>query len=163
MTAYAKIEVCKCIYLNYASVEDFRSARDIQRSNPNWNGAPRFDCALISAGATKFSPVRLQLIFRCKLSDKTTLGLVAATQFSRSAWTGINTRWTGCRIFDEQNALVIMRPDDLVRGALVCPAFGSPVRYRAHFLIDCVDGDMFLCLNGLAILLKKYNVDRGEL
>ncbi|KZV83573.1 hypothetical protein EXIGLDRAFT_625447, partial [Exidia glandulosa HHB12029] len=147
------IMVHKCAYITYSSVEDFREARDILRCNGNWNGSPRYDCALLDE-SEKLSPARLQLIFKVRFNADTTCELAAVTRFKPSKWKP-RTVWRGCRVFDEQRTVTIIRVTSLLRGALMCPAFGSPASRSAHYLIDCIDGDMFLRANDLAVPFNK--------
>ncbi|KZV85591.1 hypothetical protein EXIGLDRAFT_653947 [Exidia glandulosa HHB12029] len=149
--------VYKCAYIQYSSVEDFRAARDILRCNPTWNGAPRYDCALLDEPGN-LNPARLQLLFHVKFNNGRTAELAAVTRFKPSKWKP-RTLWRGCRVFDEQRSLVILQATDIVRGSLMCPAFGAPVSRQAHYLIDCIDGDMFLRANDLAVPFNQKHFE----
>lgn len=144
-----QIDICKCAYITYSSVEDFREARDILRSNADWYGKPRYDCALLD-GTERLNFARLQLLFRCKFDNGKVIDLAAVTRFSPSQWKP-RTVWRGCRVLDEKNSLEIINATDIIRGALLCPAFGAPASKNAHYLVDCIDGDMFLRANDLAV------------
>ncbi|KAH7070318.1 hypothetical protein BKA62DRAFT_778898 [Auriculariales sp. MPI-PUGE-AT-0066] len=55
-----------------------------------------------------------------------------------------NTVWHGCRVFDEREELMFFLPDQLIRRAVMCPAFGAPNKLT-HYLHDTAgDGELYL-------------------
>ncbi|KZV79960.1 hypothetical protein EXIGLDRAFT_817958, partial [Exidia glandulosa HHB12029] len=155
ITDSLQLDLCRCIYMTYSSVEDFRAARDILRCNERWYGNPRFDSALIS-GDNRLNFARVHLAFKCKLIDNSIYEFVAVTHFKPSSWKP-RTVWSGCHVYDEKATLDIIPLDNLIRGALMCPSSGAPVLKKAHYLVDCIDSDMFLRVHDLAAPLRRYN------
>jgi hypothetical protein len=54
-----------------------------------------------------------------------------------------NTVWNGCKVLEEDKSSSFLLMDEVVRGALLAPAFGSENRLLYYF-IDTVDSDMYL-------------------
>ncbi|EJD47187.1 hypothetical protein AURDEDRAFT_62451, partial [Auricularia subglabra TFB-10046 SS5] len=143
-----KIKVHKCLYVDYASQEDFRPARDVLRCTETWQkNQPRHDCALLDGDTV--APARLQILARCKLmASNQIVDIAAITRFRRSSWTP-RTSFRGCRIFEETAALSFVKLDQFVRGAYLSPAAGGPA--QTFYLHDSIGGaDMFLRLNDLS-------------
>jgi hypothetical protein len=81
------------------------------------------------------------------------LELAAVTRFSLCRTWKPKTKFRGCRVYEESNRLELLTLDKVVRGALMCPAFGAP-RNSIHYLWDLAsDSDMFLRLNNLSVPL----------
>jgi len=54
-----------------------------------------------------------------------------------------NTIWDGCKLLEEDKFLSFLLMDEVVRGALLAPAFGSEEKWL-HYFMDTIDGDMYL-------------------
>ncbi|KAJ7161962.1 hypothetical protein C8R43DRAFT_1123671 [Mycena crocata] len=121
-----KIKACKVIYLDYQSKVDWRNARDILRCNPKFHDAPRFDSVIYETDDDPLAIGQLQFVFRAYLPSGTELDL--AMQLST------------------QSSFFITL-EHIVRGALLCPIFGA--RQDMHYLLDCIDEDMYLRVNNI--------------
>ncbi|KAH7105253.1 hypothetical protein BKA62DRAFT_692225 [Auriculariales sp. MPI-PUGE-AT-0066] len=148
-----QVKTYRAVYVNFESVEDLLSGQDILRCNKNWNGRPRFDCALLDDRKglkTTYRPIRLCALLECKLRGGAIVQVVAATRFVPSAWRP-NTVWHGCRVFDEREELMFFLPDQLIRRAVMCPAFGAPNKLT-HYLHDTAgDGELYLRMHNIGI------------
>ncbi|KAH7106628.1 hypothetical protein BKA62DRAFT_687699 [Auriculariales sp. MPI-PUGE-AT-0066] len=148
-----QVKTYRAVYVNFESVEDLLSGQDILRCNKNWNGRPRFDCALLDDRKglkTTYKPIRLRALLECKLRGGAIVQVVAATRFVPSAWRP-NTVWHGCRVFDEREELMFFLPDQLIRRAVMCPAFGAPNKLT-HYLHDTAgDGELYLRMHNIGI------------
>ncbi|KAJ7193042.1 hypothetical protein GGX14DRAFT_339141, partial [Mycena pura] len=83
-------------------------------------------------------------LIRCRLPSGRIVDVAMIRMMKRSNWRPRN-RWDGCFVFDEQHETSFLLIDWIVRGALLCPVRPAPASYpRLHFLVDVVDGDMFL-------------------
>ncbi|EJD36747.1 hypothetical protein AURDEDRAFT_139983 [Auricularia subglabra TFB-10046 SS5] len=120
-----KIQMHGCLYVHYASVEDFREARDILRCTSKWFGQPRFDCALFDDDMDSVNvhkAARLRALLKCKImSTGEVYDVVAVTHFMPHSWKP-RTVYRGCRVIKEAATLDFVAPEQLIRGAIVCPA-----------------------------------------
>ncbi|KAF7325233.1 hypothetical protein MKEN_00567800 [Mycena kentingensis (nom. inval.)] len=147
-----KIEIFRCIYITYQSQDDWRQGEDILRCHSNWyNRGPRYDCVLFDAADERLACARLRCLVRCQLSSGRIVDVAMVQFMPKSAWRP-KTRWDGCLVFDERRDVEFLLVDHIVRGALLAPVRPTPVgRPHVHFLVDVVDGDMYLrCLNSTA-------------
>ncbi|EJD44286.1 hypothetical protein AURDEDRAFT_65386, partial [Auricularia subglabra TFB-10046 SS5] len=136
----------KCLHIYYQSQEDLRLGHDILHCSSSFHGQARHDCILYDVdGVLGFG--RLRYLLQCRLSTGQRTDIVAVTLFHDSRWRP-QTMWDDCEVFDEQSKLSFIPLSDVFRGAMMCPAYGSN-RPQTYYLIDDVDGDMFLRLNGL--------------
>jgi hypothetical protein len=90
---------------------------------------------------------QLQLIFRCHLPNNAKLDLAMIRPFRKTSWQPKTA--TDCPIREQvstQSSLFIAL-EHVVRGALLCPIFG--VRRDMHYVIDCIDEDMYLRVNNI--------------
>ncbi|KAJ7263308.1 hypothetical protein C8J57DRAFT_1070690 [Mycena rebaudengoi] len=143
----AQIQTCKVIYLDYQSMVDWRSARDILRCNPKFHGAPRFDSVIYETDDDPLAMGQLQLVFRCHLPNSTELDLAMIHPFRKTSWQPKTP--TDCPIREQSSAQssIFIALEHIVRGALLCPIFGA--KQGIHFVIDCIDEDMYLRLNNI--------------
>ncbi|KAK6988291.1 hypothetical protein R3P38DRAFT_2473944, partial [Favolaschia claudopus] len=74
-----------------------------------------------------------------------TLDLAMIRPFRKSSWQP-RTR-TDCPIRERQSGVMFIAMEHVVRGVVLCPIFEKP-RYMSN-VIDCVDEDMFLRINGI--------------
>lgn len=86
---------------------------------------------------------RLKALLRCKLPSGRLLDVALVHKFNPHARWKPNTVWNGCKVFEEENSLSFLLMDEVVRGALLAPAFGSGNR-RLYYFIDTVDSDIYL-------------------
>jgi len=146
-----QIDRYQCVYLWYQSQDDWKENRDILRCNPSFYGVPRYDCCLINMDSPHPSAGRIRSLFRCRLPSGRAFDVALVTMLKPSRWKP-RTYWDGCRVYEEaidsSTSLVLMKY--IVRGALVSPAFDSG-KPRHGYLIDTIDGDMYLRLNSIGI------------
>ncbi|KAF7314762.1 hypothetical protein MKEN_00950200 [Mycena kentingensis (nom. inval.)] len=132
----------RCLYVNYQSREDWRSARDIIRCNPLFHGRERFDSLLINMTDPGLHFARVAALLRCKLPSGREVDVALARMFESSRWKP-NTVWAGCQIRDESKEYVFLSMEYVIRGALMAPV--SLERDEpTHYLVDTVDADIFL-------------------
>ncbi|KAJ6540477.1 hypothetical protein B0H19DRAFT_1175732 [Mycena capillaripes] len=139
------MEICKVIYLDYQSRVNWRSACDIVRSNPKFHGAPRFDSVIYKTDGDAVGFGQLRLVFHCHLPGSLKLDLAMICPFNTTNWQP-KTR-TDCPIRQQVAAqsCIFVALEHIERGALLCPIFG--VHADMHYILDCIDEDMYLCVN----------------
>jgi len=128
-------------------MEDWTEARDILRCNPNFHHRKRYDCVIINDDTPGTSVARLCSLLRCRLPSGKVVDIALVRAFTRNGWKPY-TMWKNCQISAETRNSSFVLLDYIVRGALMCPVFDSDARF--HYLIDTVDGDMFLRVNNLS-------------
>ncbi|KIK25721.1 hypothetical protein PISMIDRAFT_9458 [Pisolithus microcarpus 441] len=130
--------------VKYVSVVDWEVAMDHLRCSPNFHGRTRYDCALIQLSETKIAFVQLIFFFTCKipaLNETFQLALVQPL-----------TAGIGVRRLDQDFNLIRVKAisraasmfiptKSIIRGALLYP---DPSRHGEFFVVEHVDGDMFL-------------------
>jgi hypothetical protein len=67
--------------------------------------------------------------------------------FTQTKWKS-NTKWDNCQVRVEAKDSSFVLMDYIVRGALMCPVFETDA--SLHYVMDTVDGDMFLRVNSLS-------------
>ncbi|KAK7020915.1 hypothetical protein R3P38DRAFT_3397467 [Favolaschia claudopus] len=144
-TIMASIEVFQCVYIAYQSKDDWTNAEDILRCNSNWyNSGPRYDCVLFNSDQPGVACARLRSLIRCQLPSGRVVDLAVVQNMKPSKWRP-KTSWDGCVVFEEEVDLTFLLMDFVIRGALLAHAQGpSNSRRNFHYLVDVVDGDMFL-------------------
>ncbi|KAJ7107587.1 hypothetical protein C8R44DRAFT_941295, partial [Mycena epipterygia] len=142
-----QIEQCKVIYMEYQSKVDWRGARDILRCNPHFHGAPRFDSVIYEDGNDSLAMGQFHFVFRCHLPGGAAIDLAMVQPYGRTAWQP-NTR-TDCpvRLKLPLKSCHFVALEHIVRGALLAPIFGG--KDSMHYIIDCVDEDMYLRVNNI--------------
>jgi hypothetical protein len=143
----AQIQACKVVYLDYQSKVDWRNARDILRCNLKFHNAPRFDSVIHETDDDPLAMGQLQFVFRAHLPSGAKLDLAMIRQFSKTSWQP-RTR-TDCPIREKLSAQssMFITLEHVVRGALLSPISGA--RQDMHYVIDCVDEDMYLRVNNI--------------
>ncbi|KAF7332466.1 hypothetical protein MKEN_00128700 [Mycena kentingensis (nom. inval.)] len=132
----------RCLYVNYQSREDWRSARDIIRCNPLFHGRERFDSLLVNMTDPGLHFARVAALLRCKLPSGREVDVAIARMFESSRWKP-KTMWAGCQIRDESKEYVFLSMEYVIRGALMAPV--SLERDEpTHYLVDTVYADIFL-------------------
>ncbi|KAJ7206056.1 hypothetical protein GGX14DRAFT_367655, partial [Mycena pura] len=150
--SYKQIEVFRCLYIAYQSKDDWREGEDILRCHSNWyNRGPRYDCLIFDAADDPLACARLRSLVRCQLSSGRIVDLAMVQLMKQSKWRPRNT-WDGCLVFDEHRDVDFLLVEHVIRGALLAPVRPTPTAHpHLHYLVDVVDGDMFLrCLNSVA-------------
>jgi hypothetical protein len=128
-------------------MEDWTEARDILRCNPNFHQCERYDCIIINDDTPGTSVARLRSLLRCRLPSGKVVDIALVHAFTRNGWKPY-TMWRNCQILAEARNSSFLLLDYVVRGALLCPVFDSDA--RLHYVVDTVDGDMFLHVNNLS-------------
>ncbi|KAH9970785.1 hypothetical protein BGW80DRAFT_1438007 [Lactifluus volemus] len=126
------VQPFKCLKVTYQSMEDWTEGHDTLRCNPDFHHHARYDCVIINDDNPRTTVARLLI------------DMALIHTFKKSNWKP-NTMWDNCqiRVESQESSFVLM--DYVVRGALLCPAFDSDP--NLHYIVDTVDGDMFLRLN----------------
>ncbi|KAK6972070.1 hypothetical protein R3P38DRAFT_3336150 [Favolaschia claudopus] len=140
-----EIMPCKALYVNFQSSVNWKSERDILRCNPSFHNEPRYDSVIFNAEDDPLAMAELALVFRCFLPDGVKLDLAMVRPFRRSSWHP-KTR-TDCPIRERKSGVMFIALEHVVRGVLLCPIFGAS--REAFYVIDTIDGDMFLRINGI--------------
>ncbi|KAK7026997.1 hypothetical protein R3P38DRAFT_2527180, partial [Favolaschia claudopus] len=137
--------VFQCVYIAYQSKDDWTNAEDILRCNSNWyNSGPRYDCVLFNSDQPGIACARIRSLIRCQLPSGRVVDLAVVQNMKPSKWRP-KTSWDGCVVFEEEVDLTFLLMDFVIRGALLAHAQGpSNSRRNFHYLVDVVDGDMFL-------------------
>ena len=142
------MQVHKCVYLRYRSVQDWRELRDILRCNPSWYGQPRHDCALINIADTSddLTVVRLRGVYRCQLNARGQEEDIAWVKYFKKSSYRPNTVWRGCRTMDEEPQHEFVLVKWLLRGAHMIPVFNRPLSdpKNTFYFNDIVDTDMYI-------------------
>jgi hypothetical protein len=88
---------------------------------------------------------RLKALLRCKFLSGRLLDIALVHKFtsiSHAKWKP-NTLWDGCKVLEEDKISSFLVMDEVVRGALLVPAFGAGNK-SLYYFIDTVDSDMYL-------------------
>jgi hypothetical protein len=117
------------------------------RCNPNFHQRERYDSVIINDDTPGTSVARLRSLLRCRLPSGKVVDIALVHPFTRNSWKPY-TMWKNCQILAEARDSSFVLLDYVVRGALLCPVFDSDA--RLHYLIDTVDGDMFLRVNNVS-------------
>lgn len=115
------------------------------RCNPNFHGHQRYDCVIINEDSLGTAVARLHSLLRCQLPSGKVVDVALVHAFTQNKWKP-HTLWNNCQIYAEAKESSFILMDYLIRGALLCPVFESDL--RLHYLVDTIDGDMFLRING---------------
>jgi hypothetical protein len=150
------VRIYHTVHVAYSSLDDLRMETDILRCNPNWYGkGARHDCALVSREGEPLRVVRIEGLLRCMHAlTRRTFDVVLVRHHVNHAWRP-KTKFRSCRVVKAVGEVACIVPTDLVRGALLCPAFGGPD--LVYYIMDTIDSDMYLRLNGLSIPLNLHD------
>jgi hypothetical protein len=116
---------------------------DILRCNHQFHGQERYDCLLSESGCSELQFSRLKALLRCKFSSGRLLDVALVHKLTSHAKWKPNTLWDGCKVLEEDKNSTFLIMDEVVRGALLVPAFGSGNKFLFYF-IDTIDSDMYL-------------------
>ncbi|KAJ7204969.1 hypothetical protein GGX14DRAFT_645516 [Mycena pura] len=154
-----EIELFRCLYVFYQSKDDWTEGEDILRCNANWyRRGPRYDCLLFDSADNQLASARLQSLIRCKLPSGRIVDVAMVRLMRKSAWRPRNP-WDGMFVLEEAKESTFILVDHIICGALLAPVRPPPSKPRLHFLVDVVDGDMFLrCLNATQHTLDWHDV-----
>ncbi|KAJ8701072.1 hypothetical protein PTI98_004035 [Pleurotus ostreatus] len=142
-----KIHPGKYLTVNYESTVDWREDTDLLRCNPKFQGAPRYDHVIIKTArpTTLGTDIVAQLLMIFTITvNQATYDIALVHSLDRPS--GIRQQ----KDIDLQLLRLRARPrksaefiflSSILRGVLVVPDFGLQ---GDHFLVDTVDGDMFL-------------------
>jgi len=140
-----QIQEFKCLTLRYQSLDDWRMGTDIMRCNSDFHGRNRHDCIIVDGSNRSTDFARLAALLRCWLPSGTILDLVLIQRTSPSRWRP-STMWDGCRVVEQQQRTSLILAESAIRGALLCPISNDDDE-KAFYVVDTVDGDMYLRLN----------------
>lgn len=138
-----QIRLHKCVSVKYQSLEDWTESRDILRCNLQFHGKERYDCILSESEISALQFSRLKALLRCKFPSGRLLDIAVVHKFTSYAKWKPNTIWAGCKVLEEEELSSFLLMDEVVRGALLAPAFGSGKK-QLHYFMDTIDGDMYL-------------------
>ncbi|KAJ7215380.1 hypothetical protein GGX14DRAFT_608176 [Mycena pura] len=145
LASVSQVEPCKVLYVDFQSKVDWNNGRDILRCNPMFHGRQRYDSVIYEAQDDNLAMGQLQLVFRCHLPRNISLDLAMIRPYRKSSWAA-RTR-TDCPMREWSPGSIFIALEHVTRGALLCPIFGAP--REVFYVIDCVDGDMFLRVNNI--------------
>ncbi|KAJ7694394.1 hypothetical protein B0H17DRAFT_1132027 [Mycena rosella] len=109
--------------------------------------APRFDSVTYDTDDDPLAMGQLQFVFRAHLPSGAKLDLAMIRPFRKTSWHP--KTHTDCPVREQvpaQSSLFITL-EHVVRGVLPCPIFGA--RQDMHYVIDCIDEDMYLRLHNI--------------
>ncbi|KAJ7069375.1 hypothetical protein C8F01DRAFT_976700, partial [Mycena amicta] len=113
--------------------------------NGSFHGRPRFDSIIFEAADDAQAMGELQFLFRCFIPNKPTLDLAMIRTYKRTTWKP-KTR-TDCPVRVQDAEPMFIALEHVTRGLLTCPIFGAS--RQVFYVIDCIDEDMYLRLNGI--------------
>ena len=116
------------------------------RCNPNFHYRKRYDCVIINDDQPGTTVMRLRSLLRCRLLSGKVVDMALVHTFTQAKWRPY-TMWDNCQIYEEARESSFVLMDYVVRGAFLCPVFNSDSATRLHYIVDTVDGDMFLRVN----------------
>ncbi|KAF8530333.1 hypothetical protein BU17DRAFT_35668, partial [Hysterangium stoloniferum] len=128
----------KCVYIHYASLEDWKGKQDIACCNPSFHGCPRYDCIIINTNPVSYA--RLLFLFSCILSSGKTVDMGVVQWLKEARWKP-KTTWKNCQVFEEKGKSIIFLKY-VVRAYHMIPTFDGPD--KTYYLNDMVDADIFL-------------------
>ena len=146
----SQIQSFKCVTIRYQSMEDWTEAHDILRCNPDFHQHMRYDCVIVNSNSPGTTVARLRSLLRCRLLSGRVIDIALVHAFTGpgTKWKP-NTTWDNAQICVEARESSFILMDYIVRGALLCPVF-SHSDAGLHYIMDTVDGDMFLRVNRLS-------------
>lgn len=150
-----KVNVFQLIYLQYCSLVNWTTQRNLLRCNPRWqnNGNSRYDTCLLNMdsgnpGYPSAGQLRSLLVVTLESGRSFQLALVNLFQPQLKPRVKPRTVWKGCRMYKRTDNYNLIGLDYIVRGSLMPSAFGlkDPKLYYLH---DTVDEDSILRLNNI--------------
>lgn len=139
-----QISEYRYLKVNYESCVDWKLATDYLRCNPQFFGAPRYDCAYVQLTPTKTAFVRLITFFTCQIHGFGELQLALVQPYIA----GVGRERELDRAMILMRVKAVPRGDStfiplvsIIRGALLFP---DPKKKDEFLVVDHVDGDMFL-------------------
>ncbi|KAJ6467935.1 hypothetical protein DFH09DRAFT_840843, partial [Mycena vulgaris] len=110
--------------------------------NLKFHGTPRFDSVIYDTDKDPLAMGQLQFMFRAHLPSGAKLDLAMIRPFRNTSWRPRTT--TDCPVRAQMSAQssIFITLEHVVRGVLLCPIFGA--RQDIHYVIDCIDEDMYL-------------------
>ncbi|KAJ7766860.1 hypothetical protein B0H16DRAFT_1661404 [Mycena metata] len=132
----------QCIRLRYQSCVNWTERTDILRCNPNFHSRERYDHVLANNESQDITVAHLVELLRCRLPDKSVHDLALIRMLKPSKWTP-KTKWSNCRVYDEEKSFNFILAKVLIRSAHMIPVFDAK-KVSLTYLNDLIDGDMFL-------------------
>ncbi|KAF9491747.1 hypothetical protein BDN71DRAFT_1484072 [Pleurotus eryngii] len=130
-----KIRPGQYLTINYESIVDWREDTNLLRCNPMFQGAPRYDHVVIKTG----SPTTLGTDIIARLLMMFTI-MVNDITYDIALQKDTDLQLLRLRARPRKSAEFLFL-SSIIRGALVIPDFSQQGDF---FLVDTVDGDMFL-------------------
>ncbi|KAI6142400.1 hypothetical protein BKA82DRAFT_153579, partial [Pisolithus tinctorius] len=132
--------------VNYESSVDWKVVTDHLLCNLSFYGQPWYDCALIQLMETETVFVHLISIFTCNVLGVGSISLAFVQLLTAKAGgthrIDINL-WLICIKAAPHNNPIFIPIQSILYGAVVAP---NPSHPSEFFVIDHIDGDMFLCM-----------------
>jgi hypothetical protein len=151
MAKVIKVQCFKCVTIQYQSMEDWTECHDILRCNPDFHQRKRYDCVIISNDSPGTTVARLRSLLQCRLPSGKVIDVALIHTFTTGSKWKPNTIWDNSQICLESRESSFVLMEYVVRGALLCPIFNhSESDPRLHYIIDTVDGDMYIRVNSLS-------------
>ncbi|KAJ7314391.1 hypothetical protein DFH08DRAFT_716790 [Mycena albidolilacea] len=122
--------------------------RDILRCSPEFHGRPRYDLVLFNADDDPLALAHLISLLRVETNHGIRFDLTFVYRFKNSKWKP-RTFWDGCHVMECSKKPQFLPLDCVARGALLARAYGTQ-HNDLFFVVDTVDGDMYLRLNNIA-------------
>src|SRR5712672_3756497 len=88
------------------------------------HGQERYDCLLSESESSTLQFSQLMALLQCRLPSGRLLDIAVVHKFMSHAKWKPNTIWDGCKLLEEDKFLSFLLMDEVVRGALLAPAFG---------------------------------------
>ncbi|KAJ6545702.1 hypothetical protein B0H19DRAFT_955652, partial [Mycena capillaripes] len=131
--------------VEFQSKVDWNRGRNILGCNPKFYGRVRYESVIYEAHDDDLAMGHLELVFRCHLPHKVTPDMALIHPYRKSSW----APWprTDCPIPEWSPGSLFITMEQITRGALLCPIFGTP--REVFYVMDCDDEDMFLCVNDI--------------
>ena len=127
-------------------MEDWTEAHDILCCNLNFYQHEWYNCVIINDDTPGTSVACLHSLLQCWLPSGKVVDIVLVHAFTRNSWK-LYTMWKNCQILAEARNSSFVLLDYVIWGALLCPIYDFDA--RLHYVIDTVNGDMFLHVNNL--------------
>ncbi|KAH9892021.1 hypothetical protein C8Q73DRAFT_650423, partial [Cubamyces lactineus] len=133
------------IQVDYESRVTWKLYTDNLRCNPLFHGAPRYDHVIYNIDHTEVGFAQLQFVFVCEfMGARYALALVRRLDIVKTRRT-VDQDLGLCRVrcTNIRHASQFIPVTSIIRGALITPNGAKP---SDSFVVDTVDGDMFLQL-----------------
>ena len=143
-----QIQEHRYLKVHYESMVDWKLTTNYLRCNPSFHGQERYDCALVRTldkdQNKKIIVIRLLSIFKYTVAGHTLdLALVQPMDAPTGPlWIVDCDLHLRCFRSRPCTSTEFISLQSIIRGALLVPDFS---RHNDFFLVDSIDGDMFIC------------------